>query len=140
MAKIGADIEALKFNTMVAAAMEYINWWQSHPDEVGKDVVEKFILGLAPMAPFTAEELWHKLGHTDSVHKQKWPEYDPKLAVEKQRVIVVQVNGKVRDRVEDGVDIEQRAALSDKVKKFIGGAKYRTIYVPGKIINFVCLT
>jgi len=140
VAKIGADIEALKFNTMVAAAMEYINWWQSHPDEVGKDVVEKFILGLAPMAPFTAEELWHKLGHTDSVHKQKWPEYDPKLAVEKQRVIVVQVNGKVRDRVEDGVDIEQRAALSDKVKKFIGGAKYRTIYVPGKIINFVCLT
>lgn len=135
--KIGADIEALKFNTAVSAAMEYINWWQDHQKEVGKDVVEEFVLGLAPMAPFITEELWFKLGHKDSVHIQKWPRFDPELAKDEKRLIVVQVNGKVRDKIEDGPDVQQRAGESDKVRKYTGGAKYRTIFVPGKIINFV---
>jgi len=74
------------------------------------------------------------------VHLQTWPEYNPELAADERGVIVVQVNGKVRDRVVDGPDVQQRAVESDKVKKYLGGAKYRTIYVPGKIINFVCLT
>ena len=138
--KIGTDIEALKFNTMVAAAMEYVNWWQEHQGKVGQDVMEDFILGLAPMAPFLAEELWHKLGHKDSVHMQPWPEYDARLVADERKIMVVQVNGKVRDRLENGPDVQQRARQSDKVKKYLGGAKYRTIYVPGKIINFVCLT
>lgn len=135
--KIGADIEVLKFNTAVSAAMEYINWWKDHTEEVGKDVVEEFVLGMAPMAPFITEELWFKLGHKDSVHIQRWPTFDPDLALDEKRLVVVQVNGKVRDRIEDGPDVQQRAGESDKVKKYIGGAKYRTIFVPGKIINFV---
>ncbi len=135
--KIGADIEALKFNTAVSAAMEYINWWKDHQKEVGKDVVEEFVLGLAPIAPFITEELWFKLGHRESVHIQEWPTFDPELAADERRLIVVQVNGKVRDRIEDSPDVQQRAVESDKVRKYIGGAKYRTIFVLGKIINFV---
>ncbi len=135
--KIDTDIEVLKFNTAVASAMEYINWWQDHKDEVGKDTVEKFILGLAPMAPFMTEEIWSLLGNTDSIHQQKWPKYDPELVSDENRIVVIQVNGKVRERLENGPDIEQRALESAKVKKYLSGAKYRTIIVPGKLINFV---
>ena len=134
--KVGEDIERRHYNTAIAAMMEYINLINGIG---GWTKEQKGILAimLAPLAPFLAEELWFKLAHKDSVHLQAWPKYDPGLAVQERGVIAIQVNGKMRDRVEDGPDVEQRALQSDKIKKFIGGAKYRTIFVPGKVINFV---
>ncbi|MEK7064306.1 MAG: class I tRNA ligase family protein, partial [Patescibacteria group bacterium] len=140
VSKIDNDLQAMKFNTVVSAAMEMINWWKENKDEMGRDMAEDVVKALAPLAPFITEELWEKLGHKDSVHVQAWPEYNPELVTDERSVIVVQVNGKVRDRIEAGPDVQQRALASDKVKKYLGGAKYRAIYVPGKIINFVCLT
>ncbi len=140
VSKIDNDLQAMKFNTAVSAAMEMINWWKENKDEMGRDMAEDVVKALAPLAPFITEELWEKLGHKDSVHVQAWPKYDSKLAADERKIIVVQVNGRVRDRLEAGPDVEQRAVQSDKVKKYLGGAKYRAIYVPGKIINFVCLT
>ena len=92
---------------------------------------------LAPFAPFLAEELWGKLGHTTSVHLEKWPEYDVKLIKTDQEIIVVQVDGKVRDKMANGPDVEQLVLASDNVKKYLKGSKYRVIFIPGKIINFV---
>ena len=134
--KVGEDIERRHYNTAIAAMMEYINlingvggWMRGQR--------ENLAIMLAPLAPFLAEELWYRLSHKDSIHIQAWPKYDPELARPKQGVIVVQVNGKMRDRIADGPDVEQRALESDKVKEFVGEAKYRTIFVPGKVINFV---
>ncbi len=137
--KVGGDIERRHYNTAISAIMEFVNA-VSRVGKWSKKQKEALAVVLAPLAPFLAEEIWHKLGHKDSVHIQAWPEYDPRLAADERGVIVVQVNGKVRDTVVDGPDVQQRAVESDKVKKYLGGAKYRTIYVPGKIINFVCLT
>ena len=140
--KVGEDIKSMNFNTAIAAMMKAYNQLM----DIDKERIDwKWVWGrwtvlLAPFAPHLAEELWFKLGHSESVHLQTWPEYNPELAADERGVIVVQVNGKVRDRVVDGPDVQQRAVESDKVKKYLGGAKYRTIYVPGKIINFVCLT
>ena len=134
--KVGEDIERRHYNTAIAAMMEYINlitgvggWKKSQKENLVKLMV--------PLAPFLAEELWYRLSHKDSIHIESWPEYDPEMAKPKQGVIVVQINGKVKDRIADGPDVEQRALASDKIKEIIGRAKYRTIFVPGKIINFV---
>ena len=102
-----------------------------------KSQKENLVKLMVPLAPFLAEELWYRLSHKDSIHIESWPEYDPEMAKPKQGVIVVQINGKVKDRIADGPDVEQRALASDKIKEIIGRAKYRTIFVPGKIINFV---
>lgn len=142
--KIDTDIEGLKFNTAVASAMEYINWWQDHKSEVGKDTVENFILGLAPMAPFITEEIWSLLGNTDSIHQQKWPKFEEVEVVGDKVIIVVQVNGKVRDKLElesiragEQEYISQLGRASAKVKNYLTGASYREIFVPSKLINFV---
>ncbi len=134
--KVGEDIERRHYNTAISAIMKFVN----EVSRVGKWANEQrgvLAILLASLAPFLAEELWFKLGHKESVHIQPWPSFDPELAADEKKLVVVQVNGKVRDRIEDGPDVQQRAGESDKVKKYIGGAKYRTIFVPGKIINFV---
>lgn len=135
--RLNSDLESMKFNTAVAAGMEFVNWWQVHSAEMGKVEVESLIKALAPMAPFITEEIWHKLGHTDSVHLQTWPKYDPKLAVATNIIVAIQVNGKLRDKLVDGPDVQQRAIASAKVQQYLKEAKYRTVFVPGKVINFV---
>jgi leucyl-tRNA synthetase len=98
---------------------------------------------LAPFAPHIIEELWHHLGHEDSIHQQSWPKYDSKLVKEEKITLIIQINGKVRDKVEVKADIsEEKAkeiALSrEKIQKWIKGKKIKkTIFVPGKLINLV---
>ncbi len=134
--KVTEDIENMSFNTAIAAMMETFNG-MSNADGDWKSAWEKFILVLAPFAPFLAEEMWYKLGHADSVHSQAWPIYDSTLVTNKKVTIVVQIDGKVRDRLEDGPDVQQRALASAKVQTYLKGASYRAIFVPGKVINFV---
>ncbi len=136
VSKISEDIENMSFNTAIAAMMETFNS-MSDADGNWKSAWEKFILVLAPFAPFLAEEMWHEMGHADSVHSQSWPIYDLTLVSDKKVTIVVQIDGKVRERLEDGPDIQQRALASAKVQSYLKGASYRAVFVPGKVINFV---
>jgi leucyl-tRNA synthetase len=98
---------------------------------------------VAPFAPFLAEELWERLGGNYSVHQQPWPTFDPALVVEETVTLVVQVNGKVRDRLTlpSGVSEEEarvQALQSTKVTSSLGGkAVSKTIWVPDKLINLV---
>ena len=101
------------------------------------------LLLLAPTAPHLAEELWTKTGHPYSIHKQPWPEYDKELAKEEEITLVIQVNGKLRDKVLVSASISEaeakELALSrERVKAYIDGKKLtRVIYVPKRVVNIV---
>jgi len=143
--KVGEDIANFKLNTAVAAIMELLNEVSGNQLVVDQDFWEKFLLILAPFAPHITEELWERLGKEFSIHKQSWPEYDPKLITEEMVTIAVQINGKLRTVIEvesekgkDGNEVERIAKGDEKIKKYLEGRKVkRTIFVPGKLINFV---
>jgi len=142
-------------NTAIAAIMEYVNTLYSLKDAVdGQDggdaamaeAMDFLILMMAPFAPHIAEELWHAVGHGESVHSQPWPKYDPEALAVESVEIAVQVNGKVRDRISVPVDVTEDAALdaamaSPRVSAAIGAASVkRTVLVPGKLLNIVVRT
>lgn len=147
--KVTGDIDTLQFNTMVAALMEYTNYLSKIKESglVGKrdweSAIEALIKMLAPTAPHTAEELWHLTKRPYSIHNQKWPEWDDALAREEEITLIVQVNGKLRDRLTLPASVteeqaKQAAGASDKVKTYTDGKTIaKIIYVPGKLINLV---
>ncbi len=145
--KVDSDLENVKFNTAVSSLMEFVNFWSEHQDEVGEDVYQSFLKILAPLAPFTADELFSKLdavNKTKSVHTESWPVYADELSADKEVTIVIQVNGVVRDTLvidtkysNDKERLSQLAQESAKIKNRLDGAKIRTIFIPGKVINFV---
>lgn len=140
--KVGEDIDNLRFNTAISAMMILMNE-VSTLESLNKDLANNLLLILAPFSPHMTEELWQKIGGKPSIHRQPWPKFDPKLIVESEITIVVQVNGKLRDNIvvvsdasED--DIKKLAASSAKVKQFIEGKKIiKTIYIPKKLVNIV---
>jgi len=143
--KVNEDLNKLRFNTAVAAMMEFSNTWMQK-GSLSKADAEVFLRLLAPFAPHITEELWvETLGNKFSVHIQPWPKHDPKLAKEERAEIVVQVNGKLRDRLEleseragEQETVEKLARQSEKVQNYLQGKKIKkTIFVPGKLINFV---
>lgn len=140
--KVGEDIENLRFNTAISAMMILVNE-AGQLESISKDFANNLLLILAPFAPHMTEELWEKLGEKLSIHKQPWPKYDPKLIIESEITIVVQVNGKLRDSIIVPADssesaIKAKASSSDKVKQFTEGKKIiKTIYVPKKLVNIV---
>jgi leucyl-tRNA synthetase len=137
--KVTEDITDSKFNTSVAAFMEFLNdnW------EMSKNDWQTLLKLLAPFAPHITEELWSKLGHTDSIHKQAWPEYIRELTQDTRVTLVVQVMGKTRGTliVESGITQEQAksATLADSgIAKFLTGQEViKEIFIPDKLINFV---
>jgi len=141
--KIEKDIESMKFNTALAAAMEFLNFALENKKEIGRKTIEKFLILLAPFTPHLTEELWHLLGNKNSIHNQSWPKYDAKLIQEEKVIFIVQVNGKLRDRVEVTTEISEKEikelALSlKKVQNFISGKEIKKIIlVPKKLINIV---
>jgi leucyl-tRNA synthetase len=137
-------VERLRFNTALAALMDQLNYIQKlAPAELGRFAVETYLVLLAPMAPHLAEEIWRALGHDDSVHLEPWPKYDPELTRDETVTVVVQVNGKVRDRlqVDAGTPEEEvrRLALErEAVTRHLGGkAPKKVIYVPDKLVSIV---
>lgn len=106
-------------------------------------MLEPFVLVLAPYAPHLAEELWEKLGHRQSLAYEPWPKYNAALLAETTMVIVLQVNGKVRDRIEVPANASQEALqkfalANDKVKEHLAGlATKKVVVVPGKLVNIV---
>ena len=147
--KTGDDLENFAFNTMVAALMEYVNTLYhvretpvvNHP--AWGEALECLALMLAPSAPHLAEEVWELLGRDYSVHQQGWPAYQEELLVEDSVEIVIQINGKVRDRIRVPVGMDREAVgaaalASEKVKAGIDGKTVRkTIVVPGRLVNLV---
>jgi leucyl-tRNA synthetase len=140
--KVGEDIEDLRFNTAIAAMMEFVNaaykW-----DAVPRAVAEPFVLVLAPFAPHLAEELWRLLGHEESLAYAPWPAYDEALLVEDEKEIAVQVNGKMRGTVRVAADAPEEVVLEaaravENVQRHLQGATIRKeIVVPGRLVNFV---
>ena len=147
--KCYSDLDRFKFNTAIAALMELVNhlskvWAEASVDSVTwRECVEKFLLVLAPIAPHIAEELWERTGHGYSIHQQSFPKWDEDLAAEEKITLVVQVNGRVRDRIEVPVGIDEAAAqevalASTKVRAYTEGKTLnKAIYVPGKLVNVV---
>lgn len=143
------DLDKFKFNTAIAALMELANhlskvWAEGSVDPTTwRECVEKFLLMLAPIAPHIAEELWERAGHPYSVHQQRFPEWDDDLAAADTITLVVQVNGRVRDRIEAPADIDEPAARelalsSVKVQPYTEGKTVnKAIYVPGRLVNVV---
>ena len=141
--KVGEDIGETKFNTAIAALMELLN--EISGKKLGKPSLGKFLLLLAPFAPHLTEELWEKLDNQFSIHQQSWPEYNPDLIAEEVVTIAIQINGKLRGTAEfqsaktkDQKEVERIVKGNDKIKKYFEGQEIkRTIFVPGKLINFV---
>ncbi len=145
------DLDKFKFNTAIASLMELSNHLNKVWAGVSIDAatwrvcVEKFLLMLAPMAPHLTEELWERRGLPYSIHQQSFPSWDDELAAEDLITLVVQVNGKVRDRLEVPADIDEasvqaQALASPKVKTFTEGKSVaKTVYVPGRLVNLVVL-
>lgn len=141
--KVGDDLENTKFNTAVASMMEFVNLWQEKDNFLSKKDAESFLKILAPFCPHICEELWNKLGNKDSIFKEKWPKYDSKLVKKETFELVIQINGKVRDKVEASIDISQKEAEKlalerEKIKKWLGNKKPKVvIFVKGRLINIV---
>ncbi|MDQ3782445.1 MAG: class I tRNA ligase family protein, partial [Actinomycetota bacterium] len=138
IAKVGDDIEHVKFNTAIAALMSLRNELLqvlragTVPATAWDTAVETLLLLLAPVAPHVTEELWNRRGHRQSIHLARWPEADPEIARDQVVVMVVQVNGKVRDRIEVdpsiGEDEAVAAALaSNRVAPYLDGGEPRTV-------------
>jgi leucyl-tRNA synthetase len=146
---ITRDFETFEFNTIISALMELSNEMIKAKQEgawgmpVWNEAVEIYLLLLAPVAPHITEEIWSRLGKPYSIHKQPWPALDEAAAAEDQITLVIQINGKVRDRITVPVDITEddarkKSLASDIVQKFLAGqSPHQVIYVKGRLINIV---
>jgi len=150
--KVTGDIDGrFHFNTAIAAVMEHVNrLYQFDPVSGGehskfafREAVDNVILLLAPFAPHMTAELWETLGRTGTAYGNPWPVYDPAMVVEDELLIVVQVNGKLRDKFTVPADapeedIKEQAASLEKVRQFTDGKDVKkVIYVKGKLVNIV---
>ncbi len=138
--KISADIESLKFNTAIAAFMQFMN--ETEPATWTEKEAASYLITLAPFVPYLAEEMWHKFGFEGSVHLQSWPEFDQSDDSLELIEIPVMVNGKVRARlsvsVNDTEDKVVNVAMSIlEVRKHIEQGHKKVVYIPGKTVNFV---
>ena len=112
---------------------------------VHAELARLYVLLLAPLAPFLTEELWERLEGTFSVHQQRWPAFDPELLVDEMLVVPIQINGKLRGRLEVAAsasesEITRAALLLPTVQKIIGDRQIaKTIYLPGKLLNIVAV-
>lgn len=146
--KVTEDLERFSFNTAISAIMELVNGLYSVRKSpvsgaVIKEALENLLILLSPFAPHITEELWHVIGHKDSVHMQPWPKYDKKWLIEDEVEIVVQVNGKVRGKIilprtASREDVENAALDNEKVRSHIEGKEIsKIIVVPQKLVNIV---
>lgn len=139
--KVTADIEGLKFNTAISKMMELINTWSKSP-ELAAEQGRTFILLLSPFAPHICEELWQLYGSNESLTNATWPQADPSKLVVAKILLPVQINGKVRAKIEVDPELPEQEifeiAISDqKVKKYLDAEIKKTIYVKSRILNII---
>jgi len=145
--KVTEDLESFRFNTALAALMEHTNYLLGVKGKVEDDewteALRTFALALAPLAPHHAEEIWALMGLPYSIHEQQWPSWDESLIEAEEITLIVQVNGKLRDRIEAPADVsedlaKELALTSEKVRPHVEGRQIRkSIYVPGRLVNLV---
>ncbi len=144
------DYDNFQFNTIVSSLMELLNEMYklrgATSTEEWREAFSIYLRMLAPTAPHIAEELWHRCGYAttpqDSVHTQPWPTVDEAAAADDEITLVIQVNGKVRDRLQVPADIrpddaKAQALASEVVQRFLDGEPKKVIYVPGRLVNIV---
>jgi leucyl-tRNA synthetase len=151
--KVTEDIERFHFNTAISAIMElvneiYISDVKDNTDEISRSVMREatqtVVLLLSPFVPHFSEELWKALGYQESIIRTPWPDYDREAILEEEVLIVIQVNGKLRDRMtlpasygED--EVKAWALKSERIQKLLEGKQIRrVILVPRKLVNIVC--
>jgi len=140
--KVTEDIEMLKFNTAISSMMILINEFAKE-EEIAQEDFETFLKLLSPFAPHIAEEIWQQLGHNKSVFTEKWPQFDKNLVKDETIELVIQINGKVRDKIEVAADIFEEEAkkialASEKIKTILSGQEpKKVIFVRGRLINIV---
>lgn len=149
--RVTQDIEGFSFNTMIAGLMEYTNALiaarSASPGLVTtpawQEAIQTLVVLMAPAFPHITEEMWARTGQPYSVHQQPWPAWDEALAREDTVEIAVQINGKVRDKIDVPVDIAEeeakaQALATEGVQRFIDGKPpVKVIYVPGRLVNIV---
>jgi leucyl-tRNA synthetase len=146
---VTADLERFHFNTMLATLMEFSNHLSRIKEgrtvsgSLWRETVGCFLRLLAPSAPHLAEELWNRTGHPYSVHNQSWPGYIEELANEEEITLVIQVNGRLRDKVLVPASIgeaeaKELALSRERVKAYVGGKSLsRIVYAPKRVVNIV---
>jgi leucyl-tRNA synthetase len=147
--KVTEDIEGdFKFNTAIASIMELVNEIYQLPVTSyqlpeAKEAIETVVILLAPFVPHIAEEAWRRLGHKESVFKSSWPKYDPQAIKAQVITLIIQVNGKLRSKIEAPLDMDE-AGLKDlvladsRVKRWVADKKIKNfIVVPNKLVNIV---
>jgi len=151
--RVTEDVEQrYNFNTAISAIMELVNGCYHYQDAVPeqkqnlplvKEVLKKLVTILAPFAPHISEELWEGLGGSSSVHQEAWPQYEPDALIQDEVTVVIQINGKVRDRVQVPAGMEQEKlkeyVLSrEKINSMLAGQEVvKVIIVPDKLVNIV---
>ncbi len=147
--RVTHDFENFEFNTIISSLMELLNeMYRLREQGVGgssewEEAVDIYLRMMAPVTPHVAEELWSRLGKPYSVHTQPWPEVDESAAEEEQITLVVQVNGKLRDRIDvpaaiSEAEAKQLALASSSIQRHLDGREpKKVIYVPGKLVNIV---
>ncbi|GBF73730.1 leucine--tRNA ligase [Paenibacillus sp. 598K] len=140
--KVTEDFEHLRFNTAISQLMIFVNEAYK-TDELPKEALKQFLQLLSPLAPHIAEELWSRMGGAESITYSTWPQFDEAWTVDQEVEIVVQVNGKIVERIAiaaglDEAEMERIAKEQPKVQEAIGGKTIRkVIAVKGKLVNIV---
>lgn len=147
--KATEDMERFRFNTMLSALMEFSNLLSKVQENgsigqpVWAEAIKTLLLLLAPSAPHMTEELWQQLAYKYSIHKQPWPGWNKELAADEETTLVIQVNGKLRDKLSVPVDISEEAATKlafeqERIKSYVEGKSVaKVIYVQGRLLNIV---
>ncbi|MCC3145420.1 leucine--tRNA ligase [Halanaerobium sp. Z-7514] len=151
--KVSEDIgQRLNFNTAISAIMELTNEVYSYLNDreeaeinsaLLRTAAENTLLLLAPFAPFLSEELWERIGYEESIHLASWPEYNQSALEKDEITIVIQINGKVREKINVDADIseeevKEKVMAEEKVQSYLEGSELiKTIYVPSKLVNLV---
>ena len=136
------------FNTAISAIMELVNGMyqyreQGNNEQVMAEAIETLILLMAPFTPHVTEELWQGMGHTDSVHHQTWPTVDEKALIAEETTVVIQINGKVRDKINlpmnmDSKEVENLVLALPKISEQLTGKDIKKVVViPNKLVNIV---
>ena len=147
IASVGADLDAMRFNTAIASLMELVRWARREKSAMSSPewsrVSSCLVLLLAPFAPYLTEEMWSRLGGEYSVHQQSWPAHDPSALISDRVTVAIQIDGKTRDRIEvlagtERDDVIEQALKRAGVRRHLGqGRPTNVVFVQDRLINFV---
>ena len=141
--RVTGDVDRMSFNTVISTLMIYLNSLSNISTPLPREAIETLLLLLSPFAPHLCEECWSMLGHQETLAYYPWPKHDEKYCIDDTAIVAIQVNGKMRGKVELDINMEEAEALKQalaqpSVSKYTTGMEIsKVIYVAGKIINII---